>query len=346
MKKFHVTKADCKGYNKIYEIKRSRCFFFELADLQSNTNDIHLKIHTNDYYISTTPLRYKSTSRFPNVNYQISKMLTHFFVLQKVLPCHIQQKYFQMIKSKLLDRINGIKSRVEQSNSSNRTTKCFFNFTYKKYRFYLGIYTPYNQYYDPHLPTPNNIHLPNIITTGDVNEHELNDYYEFLQHRKKCTVPSPFVMSGDRRACVMHQCSSRIFLQDSQQSKLKVKSNKNLESEKCFQKWRNKEIRIVKSSHLGISYKTHINANGRKYIRFTPSGYIYQKAYTDYEINTNFRPKTLKKQERRRNRTENQMFRTNTENPITSVKNKLFIARKHKRLFRTDQQITKPIHHI
>jgi hypothetical protein len=156
MKKFHVTQKDRKGYNKIYEIKRSRCFFFELADLQANTNDIHLTIHTNDYHISTTPLRYKSTSRIPNANYQISKMLTHFFVLQKVLPRRIQQKYFQLIKRKLLDRINVIKS-WEKTNSSNRSTKTFFNFTYKKYRFYFGIYTPCNHYYDPHLPMPNNI---------------------------------------------------------------------------------------------------------------------------------------------------------------------------------------------
>jgi hypothetical protein len=168
MKKFHVTNKDRKGYNKIYEIKRSRCFFFELADHQSNTNDIHLTIHTNDYHISTSPLRYKSTSRIPNVNYQISKMLTHFFVLQKVLPRRIQQKYFQMIKRKLLERVNVIKSRADKNNSSNRSTKSFFNFSYKRYRFYLGIYTPCNHFYDPQLPAPNNILTGNFISSTHV----------------------------------------------------------------------------------------------------------------------------------------------------------------------------------
>lgn len=32
--------------NWLYEIRRSRSYFFELADRKSCTNEIHLKIHT------------------------------------------------------------------------------------------------------------------------------------------------------------------------------------------------------------------------------------------------------------------------------------------------------------
>ncbi|PKY62274.1 hypothetical protein RhiirA4_488479 [Rhizophagus irregularis] len=64
--KFHVTQPKRAGYNKIYEIKRSKSFFFELADPFSNTNEHQLIIHTNDYHVNTTPIRYSSTSLIPN----------------------------------------------------------------------------------------------------------------------------------------------------------------------------------------------------------------------------------------------------------------------------------------
>lgn len=70
-KKFHMTKQIRAGY-KIYEFCKS--------------------------------IRYKSTSKFPNVKYQIITMLSHFFslqkVLQKMLPCRIQNKFFNLIRSK------------------------------------------------------------------------------------------------------------------------------------------------------------------------------------------------------------------------------------------------------
>jgi hypothetical protein len=346
MKKFHVTHKDRRGYNKIYDIKRSRCFFFELADLQPNTNDIHLLIHTNDYHISTTPLRYKSTSRMLNANYQISKMLTHFFVLQKVLPRRIQQKYFQMIKRKLLDRINVIKSRAAKSNSSNRSTKTFFNFTYKKYRFYLGIYTPCNQYYDPNLPSPNNIRSSELTPIEEMDEKELDDHRHYLRRRKQCTVPSPFIMGDNRSACVMHQRYSGIFTQTVDLLNSENLSTKNKESERCFYKWRHRSLNKVKSSRLGITYTTQIYANGGKFIKNTNKGSIYQKAYSNFEIDNNYTQKTLKKQERRRKRAENRVFRTNTDNPITLAKEKEFVARKHKQLFKNNQIIIRPIHHL
>lgn len=40
MKKFHVTKPNRSGYNKIYEIRRSRSFFFELDGDPTNTDEL------------------------------------------------------------------------------------------------------------------------------------------------------------------------------------------------------------------------------------------------------------------------------------------------------------------
>ncbi|POG82363.1 hypothetical protein GLOIN_2v1497862, partial [Rhizophagus irregularis DAOM 181602=DAOM 197198] len=140
--KFHVTRPNRAGCNKIYEIRRSKSFFFELADSSANTNDIHLKIHTNDYHMNSIPISYSSTCCFPNLKYQISKMLQHFFSHQKVIPRSIQKRYFNLIRSKLLDRYFIIKSRADSITQRNSRTKTFFNFSYKRYHFYFGIFIP------------------------------------------------------------------------------------------------------------------------------------------------------------------------------------------------------------
>jgi hypothetical protein len=201
-------------------------------------------------------------------------MLTHFFDLQKVLPRRIQQKYFQMIKSKLLDRDKVLSSRAKGTTSSNRTTKSFFKFTYKKYRFYFGIYTPCNHSYDPCLPALNNIWSFDTLQSEELTVSEV---HQLFKRCKECSVPSPFVMSQDRRACVMHQKYFFSRIDNTNVDLNQEKPSKVTESERCFQKWHNKSITSVKSHRLGISYKSHINANGRRHIKFTPSGYIYQK---------------------------------------------------------------------
>ncbi|EXX63626.1 hypothetical protein GLOIN_2v1482922 [Rhizophagus irregularis DAOM 181602=DAOM 197198] len=88
-KKFHVTRIHKAGYNKIYEFRHSKSFFFEIVDHHLDTNQLHLQIHTNDYLMSTTPIKYHSTSALPNAKYQISKGLQHFFSSQKVIPRRI-----------------------------------------------------------------------------------------------------------------------------------------------------------------------------------------------------------------------------------------------------------------
>jgi hypothetical protein len=248
-----------------------------------------------------------------------------------------------MIRSKLLDRIKMLSSRAEGANTSNRITKSFFRFTYKKYRFYFGIFILCNQFYDTKLPAPNNLWS---FDKSDPKENDELKIHKCLQRRKECTIPSPFIMSRHRRACIMHQHSPLIHSHNIETVKTKSTSSKITESERCFQKWRNKTTISVKSSRLGISYKTHINATRRKYIRFTPSGYMYQKVLSNYEIDMTYKSKTLKKQEHRRTQAENRLFRTNTENAITSKTKKLFVARRHNLLFTPTQQIAKTIHHL
>ena len=85
-KRFHVTKQDLRGYNKFYEQQRSKTYLFELSDHLSNTNQIQVTLHTNDKRMATTPISYNTTGSFPKERFQISKMLTHFFMRQRVIP--------------------------------------------------------------------------------------------------------------------------------------------------------------------------------------------------------------------------------------------------------------------
>ncbi|PKK69762.1 hypothetical protein RhiirC2_780610 [Rhizophagus irregularis] len=43
--KFHVTAAFKAGYNKIYEFRRLKSFFFEVVNQIPDANEIHLKIY-------------------------------------------------------------------------------------------------------------------------------------------------------------------------------------------------------------------------------------------------------------------------------------------------------------
>ena len=132
-KRFHVKKPDLRGYNKFYEQHRSKTYLFELADRTSNTNQLQVTLHTNDKRMSPIPVIYNTTGSFPKERFQISKMLTHFFMKQRVIPRRIQNRYFNLIRTKLLERIDFIKSRASSSSENQRTTKTFFNFTYKKF---------------------------------------------------------------------------------------------------------------------------------------------------------------------------------------------------------------------
>ncbi|EXX65444.1 hypothetical protein RirG_133260 [Rhizophagus irregularis DAOM 197198w] len=236
--KFHVTLPRRSGYNRIYEIRRSRSFFFELDDHPQNTNDIHLKIHTNDYHMNTKPISYNNTSTIPNAKYQMSCMLTHFFSSQRVLPRRIQQKYFNYIRDKLLARHLMVYSHDHSNTERNRITKTFFYFTYKRYRFHFGIYTPCQQSF---------IH-PGFSSTPHI-----------------CNIPVPFVMSKHRRACVMHQ---RQFFSDILHHKSKdpvsnpdgIVNSKAFHANLIYDRWKGRTKKSVFSNRLGISYQEAIHA--------------------------------------------------------------------------------------
>ncbi|GBC08266.1 hypothetical protein RclHR1_00080043 [Rhizophagus clarus] len=101
-----------------------------------------LHIITNDKKASLTESVYQSTSKYLNKKFKVSLLLSHFFKLQKVIPKRIQHKYFTFLRDSLYKRLSIIESRYNSTHTNNRSTRTFIRFTYKKYRFILGIYIP------------------------------------------------------------------------------------------------------------------------------------------------------------------------------------------------------------
>ncbi|GBC22511.2 hypothetical protein GLOIN_2v1871746 [Rhizophagus irregularis DAOM 181602=DAOM 197198] len=78
---FHMTAASKADYNKIYKFRRSKSFFFEVVDQIPDTNEIYLKIYTNDHHMPSILIRYHSTT----CNNPTTRKFSH----QKTTPCHI-----------------------------------------------------------------------------------------------------------------------------------------------------------------------------------------------------------------------------------------------------------------
>ncbi|POG63843.1 hypothetical protein GLOIN_2v1682224 [Rhizophagus irregularis DAOM 181602=DAOM 197198] len=323
VKKFHVMTKRRTGYNKIYEFRRSKSFFFELADLFSDTNNLHLFLHTNDYHMDSTPILYTSTSYLPNTKYQISKMLTHFFTLQKVLPQRIQQKYFDLIRQKLLDRIDFIESRASNRTLKNTHTKTFFSFSYKRYRFHFGIYIPCE-----HVCTPA---LSNSLT--------------------RCHSPSPFVMSLNRRACGTHQPE---FSRTKINHHLKpvpeldpgYTNSKSSHANHVYDLWQHRWKNEIFSNRLGIQYNVCYVANSTNFVRKHPGAYIYRKHLSNFKLNHSSNPATKRKQETRFKRHCARVLKTIDPTSRTLKDYKLSAGRRFRFLFDESQHIYSPLHHL
>ncbi|CAB4439661.1 unnamed protein product [Rhizophagus irregularis] len=322
--KFHVTVPRRSGYNKMYEIRRSRSFFFELDDHPKNTNDIHLKIHTNDYHMKTKPISYNNTSTIPNAKYQMSCMLTHFFSSQRVLPRRIQQKYFNYIRDKLLARHMMVYSRDHSNSERNRVTRTFFNFTYKRYRFHFGIYTPCQQSFTH----------PGFSSTPHI-----------------CNTPVPFVMSKHRRACVTHQ---QQFFRDILNHKPKdrtpisdgVVNNKASHANLIYNRWKNNIKKPVFSNRLGVSYEESIHARDVKSVLEYGNKHMYRKRLTNFQLKQSNYLKVKEKQETRFLRACRRVFKLKKQNIPDLNRHRLRSAHRHRFLFLKSQCLNKPVKHL
>ncbi|PKK61875.1 hypothetical protein RhiirC2_791201 [Rhizophagus irregularis] len=192
-------------------------------------------------------------------------MLTHFFSSQRVIPRRIQQKYFNYIRDKLLARKEIIRSRANSHKTRNTHTRTFFNFTYKKYHFYLGLYIPCHQH----------------STTSGIGS------------RPSCyIVPAPFVMSNCRRACVMHQ---RAFFKSNLYHNIRNgNTNTRLTNASGFvnskqshgnllhQRWNNRVKKKIYSNRLDISYDSSYHARNVSSVIKLNNTHMYRKRLNNF----------------------------------------------------------------
>ncbi|CAB4424275.1 unnamed protein product [Rhizophagus irregularis] len=317
--KFHVTPHHRAGYNKIYNFRRSRSFFFELVDLISDTNQIELKIYTNDYHMSSIPIQHTSTSRLPNIKFQISKLLTHFFSTQKVIPRRLQSKFFGLIRKKLLERFNFIKSRAQKNNLTNHMTKTFFNFSYKKYRFYFGIYLPCNH-----------------VCTND----------RFNTAAQVCTTPVPFTMSKHRSACILHH--KKLVLYTTPKDEKSPYNNdcrnpKDFHADLLHRRWASKRIYNHFSQRLGISFDTKYHAYGLNNVVKKGSDCIYGKVYFNFKHRHSTSLRTEKRQHARFESLRRRVFNSSNLPPNANRDSQFLAAKRKCFLFDAEQHIYQDI---
>ncbi|RGB40668.1 hypothetical protein C1646_798457 [Rhizophagus diaphanus] len=322
--KFHVTAASKAGYNKIYECQRQKSFFFEVVDQTSNTNEIHLKIYTNDYSISSSPIKYFSTSKLPNHRFQISKCLTHFFLHQRVIPRTIQNKFFNLIRKKLLERLMFLRSR--EQNISYRFTKTFFNFSYKRYRFSFGIYIPCDH--------------PNKNFSLDTHN---------------CLTPCPFVMNYNRHACIRHHHLIVKNLVNHTTTPSPARNDNSLNtkywhSNHVYSKWKTNSTNTVYSNRLGISYHTRYVARDVSLLLPPHQSYgpMYRKRLEGFEQRYSPNPKTARRQNARFNRACRRVFKNCSSDRQRAPMNiqRDNAGRQRKFLYHSNQHINSRIWHL
>lgn len=99
-------------------------------------------------------------------------------------------------------------------------------------------------------------------TLHTTHPDDIESYY-FEEHTALCCVPSPFILSKQRRACCMHQSSlfhtlPRYLEQPCNQDNRisRRKSQKFVTAESTFDQWWSKKSKLITSNRLGIRYTT------------------------------------------------------------------------------------------
>ncbi|GBB99064.1 hypothetical protein RclHR1_03400016 [Rhizophagus clarus] len=250
---------------------------------------LQLRLHTNDYRVDSSPKRYSSTSRYPNTKFCILIFLTHFFSLQRGIPRCIQNKYFQFLRDKLLDRISIIKKRQQLHDLNNRSSKTFFNFSYKRYRFYLGIFILCGSQLPNPLGSPS---ITNIVWT-------VSDLF--------CSLPVPFVLSQHPssrwQGCCIHQHLIRKYYNHPVPDLTSSSTDSQHSAALCllYKSWFDRTVKHNYSPRTGC----HFDTRYERYTYENNSPYYYKKVYFNYKVvdcTFTYSKKTLDKQAKRHER--------------------------------------------
>jgi hypothetical protein len=141
----------------------------ELAEIPNLSTPTHFNIYTNRKNRVSHQMKHISTSVTPNVKYVISKFLMAFFTTHRhIIPKATFHRVFPRLQSLLLTKYESIYNRYSSTKNSNKRTKTFIKFSWKKRITYLGFY---------------------------------------LACDSNCNLPAAYVMSRDRWRCGAHEAS-------------------------------------------------------------------------------------------------------------------------------------------
>ncbi|GBB83565.1 hypothetical protein RclHR1_10260008 [Rhizophagus clarus] len=340
---FHVTNIDQRGVNTVYESQRSKSYFFDLDPLNHHEFTFYrnptpfLRIITNDKKASLTESVYQSTSKYLNKKFKVSLLLTHFFKLQKVIPKRIQHKYFTFLRDSLHKRLSIIESRYNSTHTNNCSTRTFIRFTYKKYRFILGIF------------------IPCCYPCGFLSSSP------DLKENNCCTLPTPIVYSRYnnfcRVGCGLHNKLVPKYSKPSNTTTIIPSAQRIAALTNIHQKWSSQSTNYIYSTRRGISYCTKISvpSDGIVYSRWN---FFYTKNYNSYQLIyrtqnvSNFTSRTLEKQAQRRQRSERRVLNSHKstvpDNPNQPIRTptKKFLFTKHKTLCDSVRYFTRHVNHL
>ena len=134
----HIPLKSCSGAHRLYNTRKGNTYF-----LLGFSNEDRWTIHTNQNRLHNTERSLvSSTSKIPNNKFRISQCLTHVFRNQTAIPSRVRRKYFNRIRSLMLQQLDALVARKISTADNNRRTKTFFKFSYRKTTFFFGIYQP------------------------------------------------------------------------------------------------------------------------------------------------------------------------------------------------------------
>ncbi|GBB95759.1 hypothetical protein RclHR1_26080002 [Rhizophagus clarus] len=289
-----------------------------------------LNHHEFDFYRNPTPfLRIITNDK--------KASLTESVYQSTIIPKRIQHKYFTFLRDSLYKRLSIIELRYNSTHTNNRSTRTFIHFTYKKYRFNLGIFIPCCH--------------PGTFLSSSPD----------LKDNTCCTLPTLIVYSRYnnvcRVGCGLHNKLVPKYSKPSNNTTLAPAAQRTAALVKIHQQWSSQSTNYVYSNRRGLSYRTKISATseGLVYPRWN---LFYLKNFSSYQLiyrnskGHSFKPRTLEKQALRHQRSERRILNhdkstvpDNPNQPMRSLTKK-FLFTKHKYLCDSARTFSQHINHL
>ena len=111
----HIPLKSCSGAHRLYNTRKGNTYF-----LLGFSNEDRWIIHTNQNRLHNTERSLvSSTSKIPNNKFRISQCLTYVFRNQTAIPSRVRRKYFNRIRSLMLQQLDALVARKNSTADNN-----------------------------------------------------------------------------------------------------------------------------------------------------------------------------------------------------------------------------------